>query len=124
MACDYSPFELIGHAKMKKASSISEAIDMYYLEKDRFIDLDNKKQRLKTIIGSALTHATRKAELHMADKDEGSKDEKKVVEELEKNAEWRSLKEKAAAIDAEFEKHRKEMLAHVRRQMNQGNLSK
>ena len=73
MACDYSPFELIGHAKMKKAASISEAIDMYYLEKDRFIDLDNKKQRLKTIIGSALTHATRKAELHMADKDEGSK---------------------------------------------------
>ena len=53
-----------------------------------------------------------------------TKDEKKVVEELEKNAEWRSLKEKAAAIDAEFEKHRKEMLAHVRRQMNQGNLSK
>ena len=51
-------------------------------------------------------------------------DEKKVAEELEKNAEWRSLKEKAAAIDAEFEKHRKEMLSHVRRQMNQGNLSK
>ena len=51
-------------------------------------------------------------------------DEKKVVEELEKNAEWQSLKEKAAAIDAEFEKQRKEMLSHVRRQMNQGNLSK
>ena len=53
-----------------------------------------------------------------------TQDEKKVVEELEKNAEWRSLKEKAAAIDAEFEKQRKEMLSHVRRQMNQGNLSK
>ena len=53
-----------------------------------------------------------------------TRDEKKVVEELEKNAEWRSLKEKAAAIDAEFEKHRKEMLSHVRQQMNQGNLSK
>ena len=51
-------------------------------------------------------------------------DEKKVVAELEKNAEWQSLKEKAAAIDAEFEKQRKEMLSHVRRQMNQGNLSK
>ena len=53
-----------------------------------------------------------------------TKDEKKIVEELEKNAEWRSLKEKAAAIDAEFEKHRKEMLSHVRQHMNQGNLSK
>ena len=53
-----------------------------------------------------------------------TKDEKKVAEELEKNAEWRTLKEKAAAIDAEFEKHRKEMLSHVRQQMNQGNLSK
>lgn len=51
-------------------------------------------------------------------------DEKKVEEELEKNAEWRALKEKRAAIDAEFEKKRQEMLAHVRKQMNKGNLSK
>ena len=51
-------------------------------------------------------------------------DEKKVVEELEKNAEWRALKEKAAAIDAEFEKQRKETLSRVRQQMNKGNFSK
>jgi len=51
-------------------------------------------------------------------------DEKKVAEELEKNAEWRSLKEKAAAIDAEFEKQRQVMLSHVRQQMNKGNISK
>ena len=51
-------------------------------------------------------------------------DEKKVEEELEKNAEWQSLKEKRAAIDAEFEKKRQEMLVHVRQQMNKGNLSK
>jgi len=51
-------------------------------------------------------------------------DEKKVAEELEKNAEWRSLKEKASAIDAEFEKKRKEMLSHVRQQMNKENFSK
>ena len=51
-------------------------------------------------------------------------DEKKVEEELEKNAEWRSLKEKRAAIDAEFEKKRQEMLVQVRQQMNKGNLSK
>jgi len=44
-------------------------------------------------------------------------DEKKIIEELEKNKEWQSLKEKAAAIDAEFEKKRQEMLAQVRKQM-------
>ena len=53
-----------------------------------------------------------------------TQDEKKVAEELEKNAEWRSLKEKAAAIDAEFEAKRQEMLVHVHRQMNKGNISK
>lgn len=53
-----------------------------------------------------------------------TKDDKKVVEELEKNAEWRSLKEKAAVLDAEFEKRRKEMLSHVRRHMNQEDISK
>ena len=73
LACEYSPFELIGYAKKKDAPSISEAIDMYYHEKDRYIDLDNKKQRLKAIIGSALTHATHKAEIHNADMEEGSK---------------------------------------------------
>lgn len=45
-------------------------------------------------------------------------DEKKIIEELEKNKEWQSLKEKAAAIDAEFEKKRQEMLAQVRKQMS------
>ena len=75
MACEYSPFDLIGYAKRRDAGSISEAIDMYYLEKDRYIDLDNKKQRLKTIIGNALSHATHKAEIHMEDKEEGSKAE-------------------------------------------------
>lgn len=73
MACEYSPFDLIGYAHKKEAVSISEAIDMYYHEKDRYIDLDNKKQRLKALIGSALTHATHKAEIHNADKEEGSK---------------------------------------------------
>ncbi len=73
MACEYSPFELIGYARRAKADTISDAIDMYYHEKDRFIDLDNKKQRLKTIIGNALSHAMHKTELHMADKEEGSK---------------------------------------------------
>lgn len=73
MACDYSPFALQGYPKKKDASTLSQAIDMYYHEKDRFIDLDKKKQRLKAIIGSALSHATHKAEIHMADKEEGIK---------------------------------------------------
>ena len=55
----------------------------------------------------------------------GTKDEKKVLDELGKNAEWRSLAEKAAAIDAEFEKQRQAMLSRVRRQMNgKGDFSK
>jgi len=55
----------------------------------------------------------------------GTKDDKKVLDELGKNAEWRSLEEKAAAIDAEFEKQRQAMLSRVRRQMNgNGKVSK
>ena len=55
----------------------------------------------------------------------GTKDDKKVLDELGKNAEWRSLEEKAAAIDAEFEKQRQSMLSRVRRQMNgNGKVSK
>ena len=55
----------------------------------------------------------------------GTKDEKKVLAELGNNAEWRSLEEKAAAIDAEFEKQRQAMLSRVRRQMNgNGKVSK
>ena len=55
----------------------------------------------------------------------GTKDEKKILAELGNNAEWRSLEEKAAAIDAEFEKQRQAMLSRVRRQMNgNGKVSK
>ena len=54
----------------------------------------------------------------------GEKDERKVIEALADNAEWKSLNAKAAEIYAEFEKQRQEMLSLVRRQMNQGKSSK
>jgi len=54
----------------------------------------------------------------------GVKDDRKAIEALSENAEWKSLKAKAAEIDAEFEKQRQETLSLVRRQMNQGKASK
>ena len=54
----------------------------------------------------------------------GVRDDKKAIEALSDNAEWKALKAKAAEMDAEFEKQRQEMLSLVRRQMNQGKSSK
>lgn len=70
---EFSPFNYIGYYEASNKDSISQAIDAYYQEKDSSIDLDNKKQRLLTIINNALTHASKKAEIHKADCDEGVK---------------------------------------------------
>lgn len=70
---DYSPFKLQGFASSQVCSSLSAAIDLYYRQKDQAIVLDNKKQRLKTIINSALSHVMHKMELHESDMAEGRK---------------------------------------------------
>lgn len=48
-------------------------------------------------------------------------DRGKIVAELEKNAEWRSLEAQAKAIDAKFERHRKETLRLVRERITPKN---
>ncbi len=68
---EYSPFELQGFAKRQVCSSLSAAIDLFYRSKDRAIVLDAKRQRLKTIINSALSHVMHKTELHENDMNEG-----------------------------------------------------
>lgn len=76
ITADYSPFELIGFAETKHCDSISECIDLYYEEKDKAINLDNKRSRLKVVINSALSHAMHKADIHMQDANEGKKADK------------------------------------------------
>lgn len=68
---EYSPFNLVGFAKQVTCSSISECIDLYYADKDREINLDNKRQRLKAVINAALSHAMHKSEIHLQDYNEG-----------------------------------------------------
>ncbi len=70
---EFSPFNYIGYPVVVKSDTLSQAIDAFYLKKDAYIDLDNKRQRLITIINNALSHATKKAEIHKADCLEGEK---------------------------------------------------
>ncbi len=72
-AADWSPFRFTGFDRTVRADDVSRAIDLYYEQKDRFIDLDNKKRRLLSIIDSALNHLTKRAEIHRQDCEEGKK---------------------------------------------------
>ena len=82
-AADFAPFTFAGFAKTIKTRDISEAIDLYYAKKDMFIDLDNKKKRLLTIIDNALNHLTHKAAIHEKDYEDGLKaDEFKHLADL------------------------------------------
>ncbi len=72
---EFSPFNYVGYEKTLNCASISEAIDTYYQEKDASIDFENKRQRILTIINNALSHASKKAEIHQSDCDEGIKSE-------------------------------------------------
>ncbi len=72
-AADFSPFDLAGFPKMVLTDSVSSAIDLYYSDKDRMIDIDNKRRMLLRIVDAALSHAAHKAEIHMQDHEEGKK---------------------------------------------------
>jgi len=54
-------------------NSISEAIDRFYDVKDRFIDIDRKKNILMSSVDAALSHAVRKYDIHRKDIEDGSK---------------------------------------------------
>ena len=70
-AQDFSFKDLKGYESVKTMSSISEAIDTYYVSKLSNIDFENKRGSLLAIVNNALVHATKKYEIHKEDCDEG-----------------------------------------------------
>ncbi len=72
---EYMPFLFEGTQKTESFDTISEAIDRFYVSKDRAADLDRKKQRLSAIIDTALAHSVRKLQIHEQDLEDGQKSE-------------------------------------------------
>ena len=65
--------DLYGFDSKKECASLSETIETYYYEREADIDFEQKRQRLLTIINTALSHASKKAEIHTNDCEEGRK---------------------------------------------------
>lgn len=70
---DYSPTEMVGYKSVTKTETLSEAIDLFYADKDKNLDLENKKNRLLQIVNQALTKVIRKLETHREEETEGLK---------------------------------------------------
>ena len=70
---DYSPTEMVGFKSVTKTETLSEAIDLFYADKDKNLDLENKKNRLLQIVNQALTKVIRKLETHRDEETEGLK---------------------------------------------------
>lgn len=73
---EYSVMKLDGYESFREFSSISEAIDSYYEERDRLIDIVEKKHRLIQIVSSAIARIMKKKEIHEKDLSEGLKADK------------------------------------------------
>ncbi len=71
--CEFSPMALEGYDKCLEASSLSEAMDVFYQAKESGIDLDIRRHRLMQITGSAISRLIKKREVHEKDLEEGSK---------------------------------------------------
>ncbi|MCQ2482180.1 MAG: NFACT family protein [Clostridia bacterium] len=70
---EFSPIKLNGYTNEKECGSLSEAIEIFNSNRDKLIDIENKKSRLRTIVNNALSKTLHKEEQHKADYDEGSK---------------------------------------------------
>ncbi|MCQ2533177.1 MAG: NFACT family protein [Clostridia bacterium] len=70
---EFSPIKLNSYSNEAVCGSLSEAIELYNGNKDRIIDIENKKNRLRTIVNNALSKVLHKQEQHKSDVDEGLK---------------------------------------------------
>lgn len=70
---EFSPIRLNSYSNEAVCGSLSEAIELYNSNRDRVIDIENKKNRLRTIVNNALSRVIHKQEQHSKDVEEGQK---------------------------------------------------
>ncbi|MDD4461827.1 MAG: NFACT RNA binding domain-containing protein [Eubacteriales bacterium] len=72
---DFHALTLTSFAISRPESSVSEAMDRFYLERDRQNTFKQKRQHLDKLISQQITHARRKLDIHEKDQQEGSRSE-------------------------------------------------
>lgn len=68
---DFHALNLHDYAYQRPAESISQAMDLFYLERNRQNTFKQKRQALEKIVNNQLDHYRKKLEIHEADQAEG-----------------------------------------------------
>lgn len=72
-ALEFAPIKLNTFVKATQCRTLSEAIELFNSNRDRMIDIENRKNRLRTLVSNALSKTLHKREQHQKDYDEGIK---------------------------------------------------
>jgi predicted ribosome quality control (RQC) complex YloA/Tae2 family protein len=72
LPCDFHALHLQIYPFARQTASLSEAMNLYFLERSRQNDFSQKKQSLAKIVGGRLEHARKKLAVHESDRQSGA----------------------------------------------------